>query len=157
MFENPMRGRQARNFTKNVPKILDLKSSSEQIFSEKWRWEDVGCPWFFYGKTKGQVPQEPGFHMIVPIVPVVSNNEIRLKRSYGNRNATQTIAKDQDDWDDLDRLDRVEFYQDDPDDRVNFEAPVWSDHIWKRCQITETIRTIEGYPRNHHSYSSYRE
>ena len=30
MFENPRRGRQARNFTlKNVPKILDLKSSSE--------------------------------------------------------------------------------------------------------------------------------
>ena len=35
VFENPRRGRQARNFTKNVPKILDLKSSSEQIFSEK--------------------------------------------------------------------------------------------------------------------------
>ena len=38
MFENPKRGREVRNFTKNVPKILDLKSSSEQIFSEKWRW-----------------------------------------------------------------------------------------------------------------------
>ena len=35
MFENPRRGKQARNFTTNVPKILDLKSSSEQIFSEK--------------------------------------------------------------------------------------------------------------------------
>ena len=35
MFENPRRGRQARNFTMiNVPKIVDLKSSSEQIFSE---------------------------------------------------------------------------------------------------------------------------
>ena len=30
MFENPRRGRKARNFTKNVPKILDLKLSSEQ-------------------------------------------------------------------------------------------------------------------------------
>ena len=38
MFENPRRGRQARNFTANVPKILDLKSSSEQIFSENCRW-----------------------------------------------------------------------------------------------------------------------
>ena len=38
MFENPRRGRQARNFTKNFPKILDLKSSSEQIFSENCRW-----------------------------------------------------------------------------------------------------------------------
>ena len=35
MLENPRRGRKARNFTTNVPKILDLKSSSEQIFSRK--------------------------------------------------------------------------------------------------------------------------
>ena len=35
MFENPRRGRQARNFTTNFPKILDLKSSSEQIFFRK--------------------------------------------------------------------------------------------------------------------------
>ena len=35
MFENPRRGRQERNFTTNNPKILDLKSSSEQIFSRK--------------------------------------------------------------------------------------------------------------------------
>ena len=35
--ENPRRGRQARNFTTNVPKILDLKSSSEQIFFENCR------------------------------------------------------------------------------------------------------------------------
>ena len=35
MFENPRRGRQARNFSTNVPKILDLKSSSEQIFFRK--------------------------------------------------------------------------------------------------------------------------
>ena len=32
MFE---KCRQARKFTTNVPKTLDLKSSSEQIFSEK--------------------------------------------------------------------------------------------------------------------------
>ena len=38
MFENPRRGRQARNFTTNIPKILDLTSSSQQIFSEHWRW-----------------------------------------------------------------------------------------------------------------------
>ena len=37
MFENPRRGRQGRNFTTNVPKILDFKSSSEQIFSENRR------------------------------------------------------------------------------------------------------------------------
>ena len=38
MFENPRRGRRARNFTTNVPKILGLKSSSGQIFSDNWRW-----------------------------------------------------------------------------------------------------------------------
>ena len=38
MFENPRRGRLARNFAKTVQKILDLKSSSEQIFSENCRW-----------------------------------------------------------------------------------------------------------------------
>ena len=38
MFENSRRRRQARNFATNVRKILDLKSSSEQIFSEDWRW-----------------------------------------------------------------------------------------------------------------------
>ena len=37
VLENPRGGRQARNFTTNVPKILDLKSSSEQIFSNNWR------------------------------------------------------------------------------------------------------------------------
>ena len=35
MFENPRRCRQARNFTTTVPKILDLKSSSEQILFRK--------------------------------------------------------------------------------------------------------------------------
>ena len=35
MFENPRRDRQARNFTTNVPKILEVKSSSEQIFLRK--------------------------------------------------------------------------------------------------------------------------
>ena len=38
MFENLRGGRQARNFTTNVPKILVLKSSSEQIFSKNLRW-----------------------------------------------------------------------------------------------------------------------
>ena len=38
VVENARRGRQARNLTTNVPKILDLKSSSEQIFSKNRRW-----------------------------------------------------------------------------------------------------------------------
>ena len=36
--ENPRWGKQAKNFTTNISKILDLKSSSEQIFPENWRW-----------------------------------------------------------------------------------------------------------------------
>ena len=35
LFENHRRGMEARNFTTNVPKILDLKSSPEQIFFRK--------------------------------------------------------------------------------------------------------------------------
>ena len=34
-FENPRRGRQARNLSENDPKILDLKSSSEQMIFRK--------------------------------------------------------------------------------------------------------------------------
>ena len=37
MLKNPRRGRQARYFTTNVPKILDLELFSEQIFSENCR------------------------------------------------------------------------------------------------------------------------
>ena len=48
MFENSRRGRQARNFAKNVPKILDLKSSSEQTFSENCRWVPLKFAFFFY-------------------------------------------------------------------------------------------------------------
>ena len=42
-FENPRRGVQARNLTTNVPKVLDLKSSSEQIFSKNCRWVPLFC------------------------------------------------------------------------------------------------------------------
>ena len=52
MFENPRRGKQARNFTKNVPKILYLKSSfvfrKGIVFSENWRW----VPLFNVGLTR---------------------------------------------------------------------------------------------------------
>ena len=45
MFENPRRGSQARSFTTNVSKILDLKSSSEQIFFRKL---SLGAPVISY-------------------------------------------------------------------------------------------------------------
>jgi len=43
MFENLRKSKQARIFATNVPKILDLKSSSEQIFSENLRWVPLLC------------------------------------------------------------------------------------------------------------------
>ena len=49
MFENPRGGRQARNFTADVPKILDLKSSSEQIFSKNRRWVPLLEVYFSFG------------------------------------------------------------------------------------------------------------
>ena len=69
----------------------------------------------------GHPPLKPGFHMIVWIVPVISKKMFRRsRRSYGN--TTQTITNDPHDWDDLDRLDRIEFYSDDRDHHVNFDA-----------------------------------
>ena len=52
MFKNPRGGRQARNFTKNVQKILDLKSCSEQIFSENSRWVPLSDAGLFMSQTK---------------------------------------------------------------------------------------------------------
>ena len=49
MFENPRRGRQARNFTTNVPKILDLKSSSEQTIFRKL--QTLGAPVFVRNRS----------------------------------------------------------------------------------------------------------
>ena len=57
MFENPRSGRQARNFTTNVKKILVLKSSSERIFSRKLPLGapavfGIPKPWILYTTSK---------------------------------------------------------------------------------------------------------
>ena len=57
MFENPRRGRQTRNFTASVQKILDLKSSSEQIFSQNRRWVPLT-----YARQKE--PTDPGKSLV---------------------------------------------------------------------------------------------
>ena len=51
MFKNPRRGRQARNFSENDPKILDLKSSSEQIIFRKL---SLGAPGKVLAKEQGE-------------------------------------------------------------------------------------------------------
>ena len=61
MFKNPRRSRQTKNFTTTVPKILDLKSSTEQIFFRKL---SLGAPFpwmlildhtFLYYKNKSKL------------------------------------------------------------------------------------------------------
>ena len=52
MFENPRRGRQTRNFTTDVPKILVLKSSSEKIFFQKFTLGAPGSFPFLPEKTR---------------------------------------------------------------------------------------------------------
>ena len=56
-FENPRRGRQARNFSENDPKILDLKSSPEQIIFRKL---SLGAP--DAGSCKKQITCECHFN-----------------------------------------------------------------------------------------------
>ena len=79
MFENSRRGRQARNFTTNVPKILDLKSSSEQIFFRKLslgapvkcKWEiSLCCRYIRAGlcqQIKGTVTKSLRYQFIAPV------------------------------------------------------------------------------------------
>ena len=54
MFENPRRGRQARNFTRNVPKILDLKSAKIDVGSPCFL---VNIIWSERGKLNIQATQ----------------------------------------------------------------------------------------------------
>ena len=70
MYENPRRGRQARNFGTNVSKILALKSSSEQIF---------------FRKLSLGTPEEGDFSSLVPTAEV----KIALKTARdGEKNMT---------------------------------------------------------------------
>ena len=68
MLENPMSGRQARNFTTRVPKILDLKSSSEQIFSENWRWVPL-----HYGEDEEDDDEDVCYFLGVPAYEAINS------------------------------------------------------------------------------------
>ena len=88
MFENPRRGRQARNFTTNVPKILDLKSSSEQIFSRKL---SLGVPEVLpsvEAQLAGQLLEQHG----VLVSPWPLNGRL-LSVSHNAKNRTAQIVK----------------------------------------------------------------
>ena len=84
MFE----GRQARNFTTNVPKILDLKSSSEQLFSENWRWVPLLARqkmWFCQADTMNTAYSYPGTHKRAPFLNLLQLVWGKTKKQYGNR------------------------------------------------------------------------
>ena len=88
MFENDRRGRQARNFTTNVPKILDLKSSSEQIFSRKL---SLGVPEVLPSvetQLAGQLLEQHG----VLVSPWPLNGRL-LSVSHKAKNLTAQIVK----------------------------------------------------------------
>ena len=94
MFENPRRGRQARDFTTNVPKILDLKSSSEQIFSRKL---SLGAPVFLEMKIGVTPVQSLQFSSrSLPSCKTKQNkietkqNEIEAKRNKMKKTKTKT-------------------------------------------------------------------
>ena len=71
MFENPRRSRQPRNFTTNVPKILDINSSSEQIFC--WKLS-LGAP----DKVRFQDL------IISPGIAVVKNRDVLADKARWN-------------------------------------------------------------------------
>ena len=83
MFENPRRGRQARNFTTNVPKILDFKSSSEQIFSRKL---SLGAPDVLQAGASGSQ-----IHLPLPLFPN-PNQPYRALSSIGGRLNDPTVG-----------------------------------------------------------------
>ena len=104
MFENPRRGRQARNFITNVSKILELKSSSEQIFFRKL---PLGAPVLPFVETFLTSLLLILFHFISAFCVVVTplqdykffNKGCEIVKGFG----TYPLSL----WDTLDTLQRV--------------------------------------------------
>ena len=80
MFENPRRGRQATKFTTNVPKILDLKSSSEQIFSENCRWVPLKEDIIWLGSPFVTCQYPEGFRRLTSLTSTVARRDKTLPR-----------------------------------------------------------------------------
>ena len=81
MFENPRRGRQARNFTTNSPKILDLKSSFEQIFSRKL---PLGAPVWIMRQTENMLSRswrDNESRSLWGVLVPAPSSDIELKRT----------------------------------------------------------------------------
>jgi len=83
MFENPRRGRQARNLTTNVPKILDLKSSSEQIFSENCRWVPLIITQDLYQTCQSNTCFKERYDHLDPLLGKLTLNNLNLSFQCG--------------------------------------------------------------------------
>ena len=88
MFENPRRGRRARNFTTNVPKIIDLKSSSEQLFSENYRWVPLCRAENYNNQTLLAWSTFTFFHLLSKGIPFKNErvNKITLYKHFVEQN-----------------------------------------------------------------------
>ena len=140
MFENPRRGKEARNFTTNVPKILDFKSSLEQIFSKI----DVGCPWWFYWLSTN----------LVSINPYWSWVKCRVAFLVLTREKTGS-------WEEIDRLQKPQTIQQ-TNHSCNYHgkqstgdmkaktSDVWVqemfDAIFKRSNVKSSIQSLSWMP-----------
>ena len=98
MFENHRRGRQARNFTTNAQKILDLKSSSEQIFSRKLQ---LGAPVYniiiqsYFEKGCWKKCARLGrviWYMINTLCPTLQLSNLLLLLSFSTRKHTSMAS-----------------------------------------------------------------
>ena len=86
-FENPRRGRQARNLSENDPKILDLKSSSEQIMFPKL---SLGAP--------EQRSPEFGTLGSKPIVNVIEDMTEREEEATFSKQQVSSPSVEEKEW-----------------------------------------------------------
>ena len=138
MFENLRRGRQARNFTTNVPKILDLISSSEQIFSENWRWVPMLLRWVW---ILPHLDIETFFFYFQ--VSAIQEEANRLQGSYAGDKAKEIQAKEDEVVDAWKRLNwrvkqRTERLHD-ADDLYRFLLAVQDQMLWMNDMLKQIL------------------
>ena len=94
MFENLRRGKQASNFTTNVSKT-DLKSSSEQIFSESIRWV-TSCQnnWklISHANISSKGLNKGGLHLNREGYELLQNNFVNFMRSNCSMNVDYPLV-----------------------------------------------------------------
>ena len=96
LYHNPKRGRQARNLTTNVPKILDLKSFSEQIFSKHCRCRVPLISAKQYEIAQYQCTYNAGYYKGISMTKF---NNLKVKSVKSNLKYTESkLTKDHGKW-----------------------------------------------------------